>query len=145
MTLGGRKKYEALLNVEHDRPLTPSELRFLEHYRTKHPELVEMEEAGREGFSLLRGLALDDEPESPVRFENRVIRKFRIQSVRETASYWAPAICGGLVAAMALLAAFQLLGRSPEMKPLSVAGSEARRGAPAKPVFPDIGDTARPQ
>lgn len=141
----GRSRYEALLTIEHDRPLTARELRFMERYRAKHPECEQFEALEEEGFALLRNLAMDSEIEAPQQFERRVIRKFQVQSVRATATYWTPAICGAVVAAVTLLAMIQLLGRSATMNPLSVTGSEARRSEPAKPVFPDVhtaGDSA---
>ena len=143
--LFGRSRYEALLIAERDRPLTARELTFMDRFRAKHPECEQFEALEEEGYALLRNLAMDTEAEAPVQFERRVIRRFQVQSVRATASYWSPAICGAVVAAVALLAMIQLLGRSATMKPISVTGSEARRSEPAKPVFPDVepaGDTA---
>jgi hypothetical protein len=144
----GRSKYEALLSEGHDRPLTAREVKFMERYRAHHPECAQYEAMEEEGFALLRGLTLDSDHDAPDHFENRVIRRWRVQSVKETATYWSPAICGAIVAAVALLAMFQLLGRSSTLKPLSVTGSEARRSEPPKPVFPNVrlsGDPNIPQ
>lgn len=136
-----RRRYEALLIEQRDRSLTEKELAFLARYRASHPECGHFEAKGDEAFSMLRGLAVEDEQGYSERFETRVIRRWKLNSVRDTATYWSPAICGAVIAAVALLAIFQLLGRGSTMPPLSVTGSEARRTELPKPVFPDTDKT----
>ncbi|HRI42661.1 MAG TPA: hypothetical protein PLL78_01080 [Fimbriimonadaceae bacterium] len=144
MSLFGRRKYVALLNERQDRVLTEREEAFLDRYRADHPECVAEESLHDEGFAMLRGLGLDEDPAAPERFEHRVIRRWRVQSVKDTAAYWSPAICGALVAAIALLAMFQLVGRSSTMPPIDVTGNEARRLDPPKPVFPSLPNPGEP-
>lgn len=140
----GRRKYVALLNEQQDRDLTAREVAFLERYRANHPECAAEESLQDEGFAMLRGLGLDEDATAPERFEHRVIRRLRVQSVKDTAAYWSPAICGALVAAIALLAMFQLVGRSSTMPPIDVTGNEARRLDPPKPVFPSLPNPGDP-
>jgi hypothetical protein len=140
----GRRKYVALLNEQQDRPLTEREEAFLARYRAAHPECLEEEALHDEGFAMLRGLASDEDHGAAERFEHRVIRCYRIQKVKDTAAYWSPAICGALVAAIALLAMFQLVGRSSTMPPIDVTGNEARRLDPPKPVFPSLPHSGEP-
>lgn len=144
MSFFGRRKYVALLNERQDRPLTEREEAFLARFRATHPEEAREESLHEEGFAMLRGLAFEDEPSNPDRFEHRVIRRWRVQSVKDSAAYWSPAIFGALVAAIALLAMFQLVGRSSTMPPIDVTGNEARRLEPPKPVFPNLPPSGDP-
>lgn len=139
----GKARYLHLRAAELDRPLTARELRFVERYRSRHPECRLEDSLEEIGLDALRGLAVEDMPDGTT-FDRRVIRRWRVQSMKQTARYWTPAVCGAAVAAIALLAMLQILSSAQNPKSLATPGAEAQR---ARPMFPDLGggiDSVRP-
>jgi len=140
----GKTRYLHLRAAEQDRSLTARELRFVQRYRGRNPECEIEDSLEEQGLDALRGLAVAEEADVPS-FDRRVLRRWRVQSVKQTARYWTPALCGAAVAAIALLAMLQILSAAQGPKPLSTPGTEAQRSD--RPTFPDLGggiDSVRP-
>ncbi len=62
-------------------------------------------------LNMLREIKL--EPEVSPQFDQRVLRRLRVQNSREGFSYWSPALVGAAIAAVTLLGALQLIAHSP--------------------------------
>ncbi len=93
------------------------------------------EEASAMALNMLREARLEDGG-SGHGFNRRVLRRFRLSSMRGSFQYWSPAIYGATIAAVALIAAIQLLARSSELPVFRAAGADARRIHLDAPLFP---------
>jgi hypothetical protein len=66
-------------------------------------------------------------------FEERVIRKLKVQTTRESIQYWSPALAGACIAGLAVIAALQMITRSAELPHVRLNGGEARMMTHAHP------------
>jgi len=66
---------------------------------------------------MLRMAAFDDEVQDSFepQFEERILRKLRVQSTRESVRYWSPAFVGAMIAGLAVLATLQLVPNRPSL------------------------------
>lgn len=88
-------------------------------------------------LNMLREAMLD--AESPGEsYDVRLIRRVRIQAVRAGMQYWTPAVYSAAIAALALVAGLQLLGRSGELPTFSPGATDARRIQVSAPDFPTL-------
>ena len=74
---------------------------------------------------MLRSASLD--ADVAPNFDERVIRKVRVQRVREGFGYWSPAILAAGITCMTLLAGMTLLTRPSLVRTAHMPGGEARR------------------
>jgi hypothetical protein len=74
---------------------------------------------------MLRAAAL--EPEVAPMFEDRVIRRLKVQNVRESLNYWTPALVGAGIACVALFVALHLAAMPSQLNRAEVPGGEASR------------------
>jgi hypothetical protein len=81
---------------------------------------------------MLRAAALD--PEVAPMFEDRVIRRLRVQSVRESLNYWSPALVGALIACTALFVALHLASAPVHVNREQVPRGEASRNDKPQPA-----------
>lgn len=136
------RKFRRLANEARDRDLTPSEKAFLRHHEAVCKACGEFERQTRASLSALAGLALAPEP-SASRFARTVLRRHRLQSARESLSYWSPAILAAAVAATLVLAALQIATANRATESFRPGFSQARR-ITNEPVLPDLTPAASP-
>ena len=117
-------RFGRLLSELADREATPRETAFLERHRSVCASCREDEAAATLSLGLLRDCTFA--VEVPDSFDRRILRRTKIQTVRDGFRYWSPAFTGGLVAAGLLLAAVQALTRP--IAPGATRGIEANRG-----------------
>ncbi len=119
----GCKKFSRLLNDREDRVLRPSELRFLDKHRAVCQGCRKEDSASVISLNMLRAAVLEVSP--GIRFDERVIRRWRVQHVRESVAYWAPALVGGAIASFALFVTLHLLTVQSAPASATIPGGEA--------------------
>ncbi|MEJ5169654.1 MAG: zf-HC2 domain-containing protein [Fimbriimonadales bacterium] len=133
------RKFRRLAQEARDRSLTPAEGAFLEHHARSCPPCREYERQTRDSLSALSGLGFLAEP-SPSRFTRSVLRRYRLQTARESLRYWSPALLAAAVAASLVLAALQIATANRASEPFRPGTSQARR-ITNEPVLPDLTTT----
>lgn len=121
----GCRKFSRLISERADRELKGSEERFLDRHRQVCAECRRSEAADDCVLNLLRASAL--EPEIAPMFDDRVIRRLRVQTVRESLNYWSPALVGAAIACGALFVALHLAALPSQMKTADQPRGEASR------------------
>ncbi len=98
------------MNEKFDRTLSLRERGFMAQHRSACPECSREETQGACALNMLRLAAVEDDEldNSPV-FEDRILRKWRVQSTRESVRYWSPAFVGAVLAGLTVFAALQLV------------------------------------
>ncbi len=89
-----------------------------------------MQEAA-DALDILRMEAL--EAETKENFDERLLRRHKVASVRSSIRYWKPALMGAAVAGLVVLAAMQMIAQSSHLPSFKVPASEARLSSPAIP------------
>ncbi len=117
-------KFRKLAGEQAGHPVTKSESAFLEAHRTECADCREYEQFNAMAMNLLRESAM--EPEFNPNFEDRILRKLRVQTSRASIGYWSPAVVGAFVAGLAIVAALQLITRSADLPRIQMPGGEAR-------------------
>jgi hypothetical protein len=107
-----------------------SEMDFVEKHKAVCAECSAFESQSSMALNFLRAATIDVEV-NPM-FEDRVIRKLRVQTTRESIRYWSPAVAGAFIAGLAVVAALQIITRSAQLPHVKLPGSEAHRIAPLK-------------
>ena len=125
MRVFGCSKFKRLASEELDRELSHKERAFLQKHREVCTPCSEMHEQSCLALNFLRAATLDVEVHPS--FEDRVLRKLRVQTTRESIRYWSPAVAGAFVAGLAVIAALQMITRSAELPHVRYPGGEARR------------------
>lgn len=131
----GCGKFRLLSSDSLDRTLRPSEEAFLIRHRERCDSCRAIEANQRLALNMLRSTALLEEPTDG--FDRRVLRRARIQSVRDGFGYWSPAAVGATIAAVLVLALLQIVGRPGNLRENSSPVGEARRTTIA-PAIPDF-------
>lgn len=124
MRVFGCAKFKRLANEELDRELGSAEQSFMSKHRNACPDCAEYHSQSSVALNFLRDATFD--VDVPPEFEERVIRKLRIQTTRESIRYWSPALAGACIAGLAVIAALQMITRSAELPHLHLNGGEAR-------------------
>lgn len=124
MRLFGCGKFKRLASEQLDRQLTPREEVFLHRHRRACDECHDLQSQSSLALNFLRASAI--EVDVHPQFEERVIRKLRVQTTRESLRYWSPAAAGACIAGLAVVAALQMITRSAELPHIRIGG-EARR------------------
>lgn len=127
------RRFAYLLNESEDRSLDGDESSFFERHRATCPKCSQLSKSGA-GLNMMRICALDAEPSFG--FDERVIRRLHVAKARASFSYWLPALMGGAVAGLALLAALQMISQ-PDQLPVFRGDGEAKRVS-STPIFPDL-------
>lgn len=125
MRVFGCSRFRRLASEELDREVSPREHVFMVKHRAACPACREAESQSSLALNFLRSAAL--EVEVHPQFDERVIRKLRVQRTRESIRYWSPAVAGGFIAGLAVIAALQMITRSAELPHVRYPGGEARR------------------
>jgi len=131
----GCGKFRVLSSDSLDRTLRPSEEAFLIRHRERCESCRTIEANQHLALNMLRATAIREEPTDG--FDRRVLRRARIQSVREGFGYWSPAAVGATIAAVLVLALLQIVGRSGNLRENTSPVGEARRTTVA-PAIPDF-------
>lgn len=84
-----------------------------------------------DAFNMLRSEAFEAMPLA--NYDDRLLRKHKLQTVRASVSYWSPAMLGAAVAGLVVLAAMQMIAQSSHLPSFKVPASEARLSSPAIP------------
>lgn len=107
-----------------DRELSPREANFLALHREVCRPCERREIEGASALDLLRMGAL--QPEVRPQYEERVLRKLRVQTARDTWRYWSPALTGAAIAGVAIISAMQMVSRSTTLPVFRPSGQDAR-------------------
>jgi hypothetical protein len=137
--LFGCNKFARLLYDQEDKPLRTRDISFLRRHRDVCPTCRREQATFHQSLNMLRAATIDVTPAKG--FDERVIRRVRVNRVRESLGYWSPAFLGSAVACMALLVALHLLA-SPTMSSTHIPNGEAMR---ANPSFPSLELTKLPR
>lgn len=143
MRFFGCGKFKRLANAELDRVLTSREDAFLQKHRQVCSECAQEQSQSSLALNFLRASAFEAVEVSP-NFDDRVLRRFKVQTTRESLGYWSPAVAGAFVAGLAVVAALQMITRSAELRHIKVPGAEVRRITPAK-SFPELNQILYPK
>jgi hypothetical protein len=127
--LFGCGKFSRLISERDDRRLKPSEERFLERHRYVCVDCRRSERASDCALNMLRAATL--EPEVAPTFEDRVLRRLRVQTVRESLNYWSPAFIGAGIACIALFVALHLAASPSQASRTATPAGEAFRDLPS--------------
>lgn len=125
LRLFGCRKFSRLISERTDRDLSVREERFLDRHRDACSECRRSEVADDCVLNLLRASAL--EPEVAPQFEDRVLRRLRVQTVRDSLNYWSPALVGAGIACIALFVALHLAAMPSQLKRTENSAGEAVR------------------
>jgi hypothetical protein len=134
--LFGCAKFSWLASESWDRPLTDSERRFVERHRCVCKKCESTEVQSAMALNMLRESGL--EPAEAPFFEERLIRKHRIQLVRASLQYWSPAVFAAGIAIVAVLAGMQMITESNKLPTFGGVGVDARRIDSDMPRFPEL-------
>lgn len=127
------RRFAYLLNESEDRALAEDEVAFFEKHRATCSKCERLSRSAV-GLNMMRAFAMDGSPSAG--FDERVIRRLYLANARATFSYWLPALMGGAVAGLALLAALQMISQ-PDQLPVFRGEGEARRVS-STPIFPAL-------
>ena len=125
----GCRKFQRLTVDQQDRELTARESEFMDRHRQVCPACQQSEQHFAAGLNMLRAAALD--PEAPSSFEDRVIRRLKLNKARESLGYWAPAFAGAAIACLTIVAALQMITRASDLPQFSMPRGEAMRYMPS--------------
>ena len=67
------------------------------------------------------------EPEVTPLFEDRVIRRLKVQGVKDSLNYWSPALIGAGIACLLIFVTLHLASNPNPVKRLNISSNEARR------------------
>ncbi|HVT14205.1 MAG TPA: zf-HC2 domain-containing protein [Fimbriimonadaceae bacterium] len=118
-------RFKKLIADELDRNLTHKEEEFLDQHRDECPACRNLQTQSSMAMNFLRSAAIEVDV-NPA-FEERVIRRLKVETTRESIRYWSPAVAGAFVAGLAVVAALQIITRSAEIPPVRFPGAESRR------------------
>ena len=128
--LFGCKKFIRLSSEQADRTLSPAEDRFLAKHRSVCKDCIEAEVTTTCALNMLRMATL--EPEAAPMFEDRVIRKLKVQQVRDSLNYWSPALVGAGIACAVIFATLHLASLPKETHRANLHDGQAKREAPSR-------------
>lgn len=121
----GCSRFHKLVTEELDRQLSPKEEAFVSRHRESCSECKDLQAQSSLAMNFLRSAAIDVSV-TPA-FEERVIRRLKVETTRESLRYWSPAVAGAFVAGLAVVAALQIITRSAEIPAVRFPGAESRR------------------
>ena len=67
------------------------------------------------------------EPEVAPMFEDRVIRRLKVQQVKESLNYWSPALIGACIASVVIFVTLHLVSAPSKLDRAHLPNGEARR------------------
>lgn len=132
--LHGCRKFSFLLNEAEDRVLQADEHSFLDRHSEECAKCAALATTAM-GLNMLRLCAI--EPAVDSGFDDRVMRRLQLGMAKSSVRYWTPAVLGGAIAGIAILAAIQMISR-PQQLPVFRGNSEARNLSNSGPMFPEL-------
>lgn len=122
--LFGCGKYRRLMHEKYDRALSLREREFMVQHRAVCGECHHEEVQGASALNMLRLASIEEDVYGSGQvFEERVLRRLKVQTTRESVRYWSPAFVGAAIAGLTVLAALQLVsGRSSMPSSANPAG-----------------------
>ena len=130
LRLFGCKKFRQLSSEQDDRTLSIREDRFLNRHREVCDECRRAELTTSCALNMLRMATL--EPEVAPMFEDRVLRKLKVQQVRESLNYWSPALVGAGIACGVIFVTLHLASFPSQTKRANLHAGQAKREAPSR-------------
>jgi len=124
--LFGCRRFRRLASEREDRDLLQREARFYDAHRACCKACRLYDSQAHEALGMLRGAAFGDVELTPM-FDERVIRRFRAQKVKESIQYWSPALAGAVIACVAIFATLAMVSRPDQLKSANVPGGSASR------------------
>jgi hypothetical protein len=122
----GCRRFRLLASEREDRDLSTRESKFFEAHRACCPECGLYDTQAHEALDVLRGAAFVDIEMTPM-FDERVIRKFRAQKVKESIRYWSPALAGAMIACVAIFATLAMVSQPDKLKTAKLPAGSASR------------------
>lgn len=132
----GCRKYRKLYYDRRDRKLSVREQGFMSKHEAVCPNCERRMQIAVVALNMLRQEAL--EGCARPNFEDRVLRRFRVETVRGSFGYWSPAVLGAAVAGLVVLAALQMIAQPSRLPSFQVRSGEARLSSPA---FPNLSNS----
>ena len=130
--LFGCSKYRRLMNEKFDRNLHNSERCFMEKHHAVCADCRRGEIQNASALNMLRLAAVEEhEVQTGLVFEERILRRWRVQSTRESVRYWSPAFMGAVIAGLTVLAALQLVSNRPGVPTTTSPSGEVKLVRPA--------------
>jgi hypothetical protein len=139
----GCRRFRRLASEREDRELLQSESRFYDAHRSVCKACRLYDSQAHEALGVLRGAAFGDVELTPM-FDERVIRRFRAQKVKESIQYWSPALAGAVIACVAIFATLAMVSRPDQLKTANVPAGSASRFH-EKSSFPSFELTTQPR
>jgi hypothetical protein len=134
------ERFAHLSEEARDRDLSPAEARFLSNHATACESCQRMDSTLHYSLNLLRNAS--EEPESDFqtvrKFDQRLLRAYRVQQTSESVRYWAPAIFGAIAAALVFLALIAIVQIEPTTPPATLGESSASRTVVPNATYPDL-------
>ncbi|MBI5708080.1 MAG: hypothetical protein HZC36_13950 [Armatimonadetes bacterium] len=134
--LFGCGKFQWLSSESEDRELSEHEVSFLERHKRVCRDCAKKEDQRVMALNMLRNAAFS--VDVPTRFNERVLRRHRVESVRAGLTYWSPALVGGAIAFVAMLAALQLIASPSNLPTFRSVGAESHRARLEAPAIPNL-------
>jgi hypothetical protein len=132
----GCSKFHRLWNAQDERDLSSGEERFLNAHLSSCESCSEFVETCSKVLNLLREATL--EPEVSTAFDDRVLRRARVQIVRESLGYWSPALIGAAIACVAIFASLQIATTPGQLQEANLPGGEAKRDVSQDDPLPSL-------
>ena len=139
----GCRRFHRLASEREDRQLTSREAKFFESHRSRCADCGLYDTQAHQALDVLRGAAFTEVELTPM-FDERVIRKFRAQKVKESLRYWSPALAGAMIACVAIFATLAMVSRPDQLKQANLPGGSASRFH-EKSAFPSFELSAMPR
>ncbi|MGE0000896.1 MAG: hypothetical protein AB7F50_06900 [Fimbriimonadaceae bacterium] len=114
------------------------EEQWLENHWQECADCATLEAAEVQAMRALRGSS-QAEVEIASDFDEKLVRRLRLDRGSRTLAYWSPVFVGAALAGIAALALIQVVSFRPQPRPAVLEGREARRVD--LPVIPDPGFT----
>ncbi|HRJ27696.1 MAG TPA: hypothetical protein PLO61_09345 [Fimbriimonadaceae bacterium] len=134
----GCRRHARLLDKSRDAELSTREALFLANHESRCERCAALAEADW-GLSVLREQAFPEDLELSPQFTANVVAMVRVDRGRERVSYWAPAMVGATVAAIAVMVMLQLFSRANAPAFTNSPVGEARLDRSAEPpAFPNL-------
>jgi len=128
----GCGRFRRLASEREDRDLSSRESKFYDAHRACCSACRLYDSQAHAALDVLRGAAFTEVELTPM-FDERVIRRFRAQKVKESIRYWSPALAGAMIACMAIFATLAMVSRPDQLKSANVSAGSASRFQEPKP------------
>lgn len=134
----GCRKFRRLVSESMDGSVSVHESVFMGRHRRVCLSCRLAEHQSSLALNMLRDAALEAQ-RSPT-FDDRLLRRVRLQFRRAKIDYWSPAMFGAAIAGIAVLAALQMITQTSKLPavPLSGRTFEARHVTQPTPDFPSL-------